>query len=199
MKFKSPVKLAKFSCFLHYKIVAITVVLSYILDYWSHLGLWYSSASLLHFSGQFAPSFPHNDCVRPSLISSSHWQLLHSFLLSKQPWLIFMLLIKAIYYRELLQISEVVSANPSASVSIVSPFLLYVSKVNYTRYSLKTAGKILFKTIAIVGRDWTQLCWNRKGQFYKCWRELLEKYWRILRKRLGNVIRPLVFADWYLS
>lgn len=64
-----------------------------------------------------------------------------------------MLLIKAIYYRELLQISEVVSANPSASVSIVSPFLLYVLKVNYTRHSLKTAGEILFKTIAIVGRD----------------------------------------------
>ena len=185
MTFKSPVKLAKFSCFLHYKMVAVTVVSSYILDYWSHLGLWYSSASSLHFSGQFAPSFLHNDCVRPPLISSSHWQLLCSFLFSRQPCLIFMLLIKAIYTRELLQIPEAVSANPSASVSIVSPFLLRVSKVNYTRLWLKTAGEILFKTITMGGRDWTQLYWNRKGRFCKCWGELLEKYWGILRKRLA--------------
>lgn len=64
-----------------------------------------------------------------------------------------MLLIKAIYTRELLQIPEAVSANPSASVSIVSPFLLRVSKVNYTRHGLKTAGEILFKTITMGGRD----------------------------------------------
>lgn len=40
---------------------------------------------------------------------------------------------------------------------------------------------------------------KQKRMIFKYWGKLLEKYWRILRKRLGNVIRLVVFADWYLS
>lgn len=37
------------------------------------------------------------------------------------------------------------------------------------------------------------------GRIFKCWGELMEKNWRTLGRRLVNVIRTSVFANWHVS